>query len=198
MAARRPAAGPSYPPLSSKQFSPGIGMDLCVVGLALAGTASLIGAVNFIVTITRMRAPGMTWMRMPLFAGRIYTMRSCPARHADPDRRHGDAAGRPQPRHAVLRGAGGRDPVLWQHLFWFYSHPACTSSSLPAMGVIPRCCRCSRAPAVRYTAMVISTIAIGVLGITTWSHQMFTDGLPTQLESNLRLLDDDNRRSRRR
>ncbi|HMM29483.1 MAG: cytochrome c oxidase subunit I [Chloroflexota bacterium] len=175
----------SYPPLSSKQFSPGIGMDLWLVGLALAGTASLIGAVNFIVTITRMRAPGMTWMRMPLFVWTIYTM-AFMILLGTPILTGGMAmllADRNLGTQFFAVQAGG-DPVLWQHLFWFYSHPAVYIVILPAMGVISEVLPVfSRRPLFGYTAMVISTIAIGVLGFTTWSHHMFTVGLPTQLEA---------------
>ena len=79
---------------------------------------------------------------------------------------------------------GGGDPVLWQHYFWFYSHPAVYIIILPAMGIISEVLPVfSRRPLFGYTAMVVSTVAIGVLGFTTWSHHMFTVGLPTKLEA---------------
>ncbi|MCC6800711.1 MAG: cbb3-type cytochrome c oxidase subunit I, partial [Anaerolineae bacterium] len=175
----------SYPPLSSRQFSPGNGMDLWLVGLALAGTSSLIGSVNFIVTITRMRAPGMTWMRLPLFVWTIYTM-AFMILLGTPILTGGMAmllADRNLGTQFFAVQAGG-DPVLWQHLFWFYSHPAVYIVILPAMGVISEVLPVfSRRPLFGYKAMVISTVAIGALGFTTWSHHMFTVGLPTQLEA---------------
>jgi len=175
----------AYPPLSSKQFSPGIGTDLWLIGLALTGTSSLIGSINFIVTITRMRAPGMTWMRLPLFVWTTYTM-AFMILLATPILTGGMAmllADRNLGTQFFAVEAGG-DPVLWQHYFWFYSHPAVYIIILPAMGIVSEVLPVfSRRPLFGYTAMVVSTIAIGVLGFSTWSHHMFTVGLPTNLEA---------------
>lgn len=175
----------AYPPLSGKDFSPGHGMDLWLTGLALVGTSSLIGSVNFIVTIFRLRAPGMTWMKMPLFVWTIITM-AFMILLATPmltggmmmliaDRNLGTAFFDP---------TRGGDPVLWQNLFWFYSHPAVYIMVLPAMGVISQVLPVfSRKPVFGYKALVWSTIAIGILGFTTWAHHMFTIGLPATMEA---------------
>ncbi len=181
-----PSAGwTAYPPLSTRQFSPGHGMDLWIIGLALVGTSSLIGAINFIVTIARLRAPGMTWMRVPLFVWGILGM-ALMILFATPiltggmfmllaDRNFGTSFFNP---------AAGGDPVLWQNLFWFYSHPAVYIMVLPAMGVISEVLPVfSRRPIFGYKAIVISTLAIATLGFSTWAHHMFTVGLPPQLEA---------------
>lgn len=175
----------AYPPLSSKQFSPGLGTDLWLIGLALAGTASLIGSINFIVTIARMRAPGMTWMKLPMFAWTTYTM-SFMILLGTPILTGGMAMLLADRNLGTQFFAvqGGGDPVLWQHYFWFYSHPAVYIIILPAMGIVSEVLPVfSRRPLFGYTAMVASTIAIGILGFTTWSHHMFTVGLPTNLEA---------------
>ncbi|NLE50111.1 MAG: cytochrome c oxidase subunit I [Chloroflexi bacterium] len=175
----------AYPPLSSKQFSPGLGTDLWLIGLALAGTASLIGSINFIVTIARMRAPGMTWMKMPLFVWTTFTM-AFMILLATPILTGGMAMLLADRNLGTQFFAvqGGGDPVLWQHYFWFYSHPAVYIIILPAMGIVSEVLPVfSRRPLFGYTAMVASTIAIGILGFTTWSHHMFTVGLPTNLEA---------------
>lgn len=175
----------AYPPLSSKQFSPGAGTDLWLIGLALTGTSSLIGSINFIVTITRMRAPGMTWMKMPMFVWTTLTM-AFMILLGTPILTGGMAmllADRNLGTQFFSVEAGG-DPVLWQHLFWFYSHPAVYIIILPAMGCVSEVLPVfSRKPLFGYTAMVASTIAIGVLGFTTWSHHMFTVGLPRPIEA---------------
>ena len=175
----------AYPPLSGKDYSPGHGMDLWLTGLALVGTSSLIGSINFIVTIFRLRAPGMTWMKMPLFPWTVLVM-AFMILLATPmltggmmmliaDRNFGTAFFDP---------TRGGDPVLWQNLFWFYSHPAVYIMVLPAMGVISEVLPVfSRKPIFGYKALVWSTIAIGVLGFTTWAHHMFTIGLPQEMEA---------------
>lgn len=175
----------AYPPLSGKEYSPGHGMDLWLIGLAGVGTSSLIGSVNFIVTIARMRAPGMSLMKMPMFPWTILAM-AFMILFATPmltggmfmliaDRNFGTQFFNP---------AAGGDPVLWQNLFWFYSHPAVYIMVLPAMGVISEVLPVfSRKPIFGYTALVISTLAIAVLGFATWAHHMFTIGLPPTLEA---------------
>lgn len=175
----------AYPPLSSKQFSPGLGTDLWLIGLALVGTSSLIGSINFIVTITRMRAPGLTWMKLPLFVWTTYTM-AFMILLATPILTGGMAMLLADRNLGTQFFAvqGGGDPVLWQHYFWFYSHPAVYIIILPAMGIVSEVLPVfSRRPLFGYTAMVASTIAIGILGFATWSHHMFTVGLPTNLEA---------------
>ena len=175
----------SYPPLSAKEFSPGVGTDLWLIGLGLGGTSSPIGSINFIVTIFRLRAPGMTWMRMPLFAWTVLTMAFL-ILLATPiltggfamliaDRNFGTQ---------FFKADGGGDPVLWQQFFWFYSHPAVYIIVLPAMGIISEVLPVfSRRPIFGYPTLVYSTLAIGVLSFTTWTHHMFTVGLPVEVEA---------------
>ena len=175
----------SYPPLSGKEFSPGRGTDLWLVGLALGGTSSLIGSINFIVTILRLRAPGMTWMKMPLFTWTVLTM-AFMILLATPILTGGMAMLLADRNLGTqfFRVDGGGDPVLWQHFFWFYSHPAVYIIVLPAMGIVSEVLPVfSRRPVFGYPALVYSTIAIGVLGFTTWTHHMFTVGLPPTIEA---------------
>lgn len=175
----------SYVPLAGKDYATGVGTDLWLLAVALTGTSSLIGSFNFIVTILKLRAPGMTLMRMPLFPWTILVMAfmilaATPVLTANgllllADRNLGTQFFNPQ--------AGG-DPVLWQHLFWFYSHPAVYIIVLPAMGILSEVIPVfSRKPLFGYTAMVISTIAIGTQGFATWAHHMYTVGLPPELEA---------------
>lgn len=175
----------SYPPLSGKEFSPGHGTDLWLIGLGLGGTASLIGAINFIVTIFRLRAPGMTWMKMPLFVWGILVM-AFMILLATPMLTGGFMmllADR-NLNTAFFDPARGGDPVLWQNLFWFYSHPAVYIMVLPAMGVISEVLPVfSRKPIFGYKAVALSSVAIGVLGFSTWVHHMYTIGLPPAVEA---------------
>ncbi len=175
----------NYVPLSGKQYSPGVGTDLWLLAVAMVGTSSLIGGVNFIVTILKLRAPGMTLMQMPLFTWTVLVM-AFMILFATPiltgagfmllaDRNLGTEFFNP---------AAGGDPVLWQHLFWFYSHPAVYIIVLPAMGIISEVIPVfSRKPLFGYTSMVIATIAIGAQGFATWAHHMYTIGLPPELEA---------------
>jgi cytochrome c oxidase subunit 1 len=175
----------AYPPLSSKQFSPGHGTDLWLIAVALVGTASLMGGINFIVTILKLRAPGMSLMQMPLFPWTVLVM-AFMVLAATPvltgggvmlllDRNLGTEFFNPK--------AGG-DPVLWQQLFWFYSHPAVYIIVLPAMGIISEVIPVfSRKPIFGYTAMVISTVFIGAQGFGTWIHHMFTVGVTPGVEA---------------
>ncbi len=175
----------SYVPLSGKDYAPGAGTDLWLLSVALVGTSSLIGAFNFIVTIFRLRAPGMTFMKMPLFVWTVLTMAfmivaATPILTANglmllADRNLGTQFFNP---------AAGGDPVLWQNLFWFYSHPAVYIIVLPAMGIMSEVIPVfSRKPLFGYTAMVLSTVVIGAQGFATWAHHMYTVGLPPWLEA---------------
>lgn len=167
----------SYPPLSSMTYSPGIGMDYWIAGVLITGTASILGALNFIVTIWNFRAPGMSWGRIPMFAWSIMVTAQL-VTFATPmltgglilllfDRTLGTG----------FFGAQG-DPVLFQHVFWFYSHPAVYIMILPAFGVISEILPVfSRKPLFGYKALVMATVAIGVLGFLVWAHHMFTVGL---------------------
>ena len=167
----------SYPPLSGAAYSPGAGIDFWIGGLLIIGASSMIGAINFIVTIWNMRAPGMTWMRMPMFAWTIMIMAQM-ITFATPmltgglmlllfDRTLGTG-------FFVDTG----DPVLFQHIFWFYSHPAVYIMILPAFGIVSEILPVfSRKPLFGYKAMVIATAGIGLLGFLVWAHHMFTVGL---------------------
>ncbi|MCZ7545417.1 MAG: cbb3-type cytochrome c oxidase subunit I [Anaerolineae bacterium] len=175
----------AYPPLSGAQYSPNVGVDLWILSVALAGTSSLLGGVNFVVTVFKMRAPGMTWGRLPLFVWGVLSANFM-VLVATPmvtsalvlllvDRMFGTQF------YAVQ--AGG-DPVLWQHLFWFYSHPAVYIMVLPAMGVISEVFPVfARKPIFGYAMIAGSSVAIAVLGFGTWAHHMFTVGLGPVLES---------------
>lgn len=181
-----PAIGwTAYVPLSGKDYSPTVGTDLWVIAVALVGTSSLIGAVNFIVTIFKLRAPGMTLMKMPLFVWTVLTMAfmillATPVLTVNGillllDRNIGTN---------FFNAAAGGDPVLWQHLFWFYSHPAVYIIVLPGMGIISEVIPVfSRKPLFGYTSMVIATIVIGAQGFATWAHHMYTVGLPPEWEA---------------
>jgi cytochrome c oxidase subunit 1 len=169
----------SYPPLSDRQYSPGPGMDLWILGLHLAGMSSILGAINFVVTVHNLRAPGMSLMKMPLFCWNVLITQyiilfGTPVLAGAltmllTDRMFGTAFFHP---------AAGGDPVLWQHLFWFYSHPAVYIMVLPAMGVISQVLPvfASKRP-FGYKGMVLATLGIGVIGFLVWGHHMFASGI---------------------
>jgi cytochrome c oxidase subunit I len=172
-----------YPPLSEKFFSPGNGQDLWILSLHLVAVSSLLGAINFICTIHNMRAPGMSWMRLPLFvwAIEIYSILLIAVLPVIAvgltflllDRQVGT--------HFFLPDQGG-NAVLYQHLFWFFGHPEVYIIILPAMGVISEVIPVfSRKPIFGYKAIAFSTIAIGFYSMLVWAHHMFSVGLPTFL-----------------
>jgi len=165
-----------YPPLSDDVFSPGGGVDAWIFLIHLTGLSSLIGAVNFVATIHNMRAPGMSWGRMPLFVWTLLVYSyllivALPAVAAAvtmllTDRHFGTAFFDP---------AGGGDPLLWQHLFWFFGHPEVYIMVLPAFGVISEVLPVfARKPIFGYKAIAASTVAIAFLGLLVWAHHMFT------------------------
>ncbi|MCW5853699.1 MAG: cytochrome c oxidase subunit I [Anaerolineae bacterium] len=180
-----PAAGwTGYAPLSEAQFSPTKGMDFWTVGLLIVGISSTMGAVNFVVTIFNMRAPGMKLMRMPLFVWAALTQQIL-VLFATPmlagglamllaDRNFGTTFFKP--------GLG--DAVLWQHVFWFYSHPAVYIMILPLFGVISEILPVfSRKPIFGYRVIALSSAAIGVLGFLVWAHHMFTTDVSVALQT---------------
>jgi cytochrome c oxidase subunit 1 len=180
-----PAIGwTGYAPLTSTQFSPYQGVDLWAISLIITGAASTMGAVNLITTILNMRAPGMDLWSMPLFTWSVLVT-AFMILLATPMLTGGLAmqlADRNLGTQFFAADTG--DPLLWQHLFWFYSHPAVYIMILPAMGVISEVLPVfSRKPIFGYRAIVWSTVAIGVLGFSTWAHHMFTTGLPPLLEA---------------
>src|SRR6185503_13445030 len=173
-----------YPPLSENFFSPGTGQDLWILSLHLVGVSSLIGAINFIVTIHNMRAPGMTWMRIPLFVWSIEVFAwllvlVIPTIAAGVtmlllDRQAGT--------HFFAPSHQG--PILYQHAFWFFGHPEVYIMILPAMGIISEILPVfSRKPIFGYKAIALSTVAIGFFSMLVWAHHMFTTGLPSWLLS---------------
>ncbi len=177
----------SYTPCSSEQFSPGHGQDLWILGIHLTGISSILGAINFIVTIHNMRAPGMTWMRIPLFtwaieAYAVLLVLVLPTIAAAAtllllDRQAGTAFFAPE--------NGG--PVLWQHMFWFFGHPEVYIMVLPAMGILSEVIPVfSRKPIFGYKAVAFSTIGIAFASMLVWAHHMFTIGMPTYLQALLR------------
>jgi cytochrome c oxidase subunit 1 len=169
-----------YAPLSEGVGAQGnsIGIDLWIIALLLVGTASILGAVNFITTIFNMRAPGMTMFRMPLFTWTILVT-SLLVLLATPvftsalvmlliDRNLGGSFFNP---------ANGGIAVLWQNVFWFYSHPAVYVMVLPGMGIISDVLPVfSRKPLFGYKAFVFATAGIGALGFSVWAHHMFVTG----------------------
>jgi cytochrome c oxidase subunit I len=173
----------SYPTLSESFFSPGHGQDLWILSLHLVGISSLIGAINFVCTIHNMRAPGMSWMRIPLFVWtiEIYAVLLViviPVIAAGItmlllDRQAGT--------HFFLPAEGG-SALLYQHLFWFFGHPEVYIIILPAMGVISEVIPVfSRKPIFGYKAIAFSTVAIGFFSLLVWAHHMFSVGLPNFL-----------------
>ncbi len=180
-----PAIGwTGYLPLASGQFSPSQGVDLWSISLIILGASSTMGAVNFITTILNMRAPGMDLWKMPLFTWSVLVT-AFMVLLATP-MLTGALAMQLADRNLGTQffSAQAGDPVLWQHLFWFYSHPAVYIMILPAMGVVSEVLPVfSRKPIFGYSAIVWSTIAIGVLGFSTWAHHMFTTALPPILEA---------------
>jgi cytochrome c oxidase subunit 1 len=172
-----PQAGwTSYTPLSDDAYLPGGGIDAWIFLVHLTGLSSLVGAINFVATIHNMRAPGMSWGRMPLFVWSILIysyllIAALPAIAAAvtmllTDRHFGTAFFDPT--------AGG-DPMLWQHLFWFFGHPEVYIMILPAFGMISEILPVfARKPIFGYKAIAASTVAIAFLGMLVWAHHMFT------------------------
>ena len=174
-----------YAPLTSKAFSntfaTDISTDLWVMGLQVLGVSSVIGSLNFIVTIFNLRAPGMTMMRLPVFTWMtLFTafmiVLSFPAITIAlvglmMDRQFGAN---------FFEVSNGGLPILWQHLFWVFGHPEVYILILPAMGIISEVLPCfSRKPLFGYPIVVFSGAVIGTLGFGVWSHHMFTTGMGT-------------------
>lgn len=175
-----PAAGwTAYAPLSGPAFSTGHGMDYYVLGLQIAGIGTLIGGINFLVTIINMRAPGMTFMRMPMFTWASF-ITSALILFAFPALAVGLAAlmfDRIFDANFFDPNNGG-NAVLWEHIFWIFGHPEVYILILPAFGVISEVISTfSRKRLFGYSSMVFATILIGFLGFMVWAHHMFTTGL---------------------
>jgi len=168
----------SYSPIAQSKYSPGVGTDLWIVGLILIGTSSILGAINFLVTIFKMRAPGMTMFRLPILVWTILVTSMLVVLGTPVltsalimlfiDRNYGGSFFDP---------ANGGNAVLWQNVFWFYSHPAVYIMVLPAMGIVSEILPVfSRKPLFGYKAFIFATAAIGALGFSVWAHHMFTTG----------------------
>src|SRR5665647_3590561 len=173
-----PAAGwTMYAPLSTQM---GPGMDLGIFAVHIMGASSIMGSINIITTILNMRAPGMTLMKMPMFvwtwlitaymliavmpvlAGAITMVLA--------DRHFGTS---------FFNAAGGGDPVMFQHIFWFFGHPEVYIMILPAFGIISQVVPAfSRKRLFGYASMVYATSSIAILSFIVWAHHMFTTGMP--------------------
>jgi cytochrome c oxidase subunit 1 len=170
-----------YPPLTIQQ---GISMDLTIFAVHILGMSSIMGSINIITTLLNMRAPGMTLMKMPLFcwtwlitaylliavmpvlAGAVTMLLT--------DRHLGTHFFNP---------AGGGDPVLFQHIFWFFGHPEVYIIAIPAFGVISQIIPAfSRKPLFGYSSMVYATASIAILSFLVWAHHMYTVGMPVQAQ----------------
>jgi cytochrome c oxidase subunit 1 len=167
----------AYAPLSDVSYTPGLGGDLWVFGLAFAGFGTILGAVNFITTIICMRAPGMTMFRMPIFtwtvlitailAILVFPILAAALFALGGDRRFGMHIFDPENNGAML----------WQHLFWFFGHPEVYIIALPFFGIISEVLPVfSRKPIFGYKTLVFATIAIAALSASVWAHHMYVTG----------------------
>jgi cytochrome c oxidase subunit I len=166
-----------YAPLSIQM---GMGMDMAIFAVHIMGMSSIMGSINIITTILNLRAPGMTLMRMPMFcwtwlitaylliavmpvlAGAVTMILT--------DRHFGTS---------FFNAAGGGDPVLYQHVFWFFGHPEVYIMILPAFGIISQIIPTfARKPLFGYASMVYATASIAILSFIVWAHHMFTTGMP--------------------
>jgi len=168
-----------YAPLSGTTHTEHFGTDYYVIGLQISGIGTLIGGINFLVTIINMRAPGMTFMRMPMFTWASF-ITSALILFAFPALTVGLAAlmfDRLFSGNFFDPSAGG-NVVLWEHIFWIFGHPEVYILILPAFGIISEVVSTfSRKRLFGYSSMVFATILIGFLGFMVWAHHMFTTGL---------------------
>jgi cytochrome c oxidase subunit 1 len=167
----------AYAPLANSTYSPGIGGDLWIIGLAVSGLGTILGGVNFITTIFTMRAPGMTMFRMSIFSWNvlltsILVLLAFPPLAAallalESDRLFGT--------HIFDPANGGA--MLWQHLFWFFGHPEVYILALPFFGIATEILPVfSRKPIFGYKGLIAATIAISALSVAVWAHHMFASG----------------------
>ena len=167
----------AYAPLSNHQYSPGIGADLWIVGLAIGGVGTILGGVNFVTTIFTMRAPGMTMFRMSIFSWNVL-LTSILVLIAFPPL----AAALLVLEADRLFGAQVFDPanggaMLWQHIFWFFGHPEVYILALPFFGIATEILPVfSRKPIFGYKGLIAATIAISALSVAVWAHHMYASG----------------------
>ncbi|HXV93464.1 MAG TPA: cytochrome c oxidase subunit I [Pseudonocardia sp.] len=167
----------AYTPLSRSTYSPGVGGDLWITGLALAGLGTILGGVNFITTIVCLRAPGMTMFRMPIFTWNIFftsllVLLVFPVLAAA---LLGLLADRHLGSHVFDPANGGA--ILWQHAFWFFGHPEVYIVALPFFGIVTEVLPVfARKPLFGYKGMVFATVGVTSLSMVVWAHHMFATG----------------------
>ncbi|MEQ2006303.1 MAG: cbb3-type cytochrome c oxidase subunit I [Limisphaerales bacterium] len=185
----------SYSPLAT--IIPTHGQTFWLIGMVFLITSSLLGAVNFIATVIQLRAPGMTWLRMPFFVWTQFVTAFILLLAFPPL----EAAGILQlvdkvlgssffiPTGLVVSGkaydvSGGGSPLLWQHLFWFLGHPEVYVLILPAMGVVAEIVACNtRKPLWGYKSLVYSVLAVGFISFIVWAHHMYLTGMGTKIST---------------
>ena len=185
----------SYSPLAT--ITPTDGQTYWLIGMVLLITSSLLGAVNFLATIIQLRAPGLTWMRMPFFVwaqfvtGFLLLLAFPPLEAAGIMQLMDKVAGTSffLPTGLMVSGnpapvSGGGSPLLWQHLFWFLAHPEVYVLILPAMGIVAEIISNNiRKPIWGYKALVYSALAIGFLSFIVWAHHMYLTGMGTAIST---------------
>jgi cytochrome c oxidase subunit 1 len=167
----------AYTPLTDAIHSPGYGADLWIMGLAVSGLGTILGAVNMVTTVVCLRAPGMTMFRMPIFTWNIlvtsvlillvFPLLTAALMGLEVDRQFG--------AHLYDPANGG--VILWQHLFWFFGHPEVYIIALPFFGIVSEVFPVfSRKPIFGYSGLIYATLAIAALSVAVWAHHMYVTG----------------------